>query len=92
LPSPLENWLMSSSVCAHSPGRPDDIVGRGMRIPDEIRGRAECARRIRWVDISNPTPFMLAMLLCGIGGILRARRRSLKRAPLCIDEVKKGGA
>jgi hypothetical protein len=38
-----------------------------------IRRQAECGRYIRWFDVSNPTPFMLAVLLFGIGWILGAR-------------------
>lgn len=72
LPSPLENSLMWSSSCS-------DSQGESM---DEIRGRAECGRSIRWIDVSNPTPFMLAMLLCGTGWILKARRSFPKPDPV----------
>ena len=71
LPSPLENSLMWSSTC--SANRMSDPM-------DEITGRAECGRSIRWVDVSNPTPFMLAALLCGIGAYLRKRRTTAKQA------------
>jgi hypothetical protein len=59
--SPLETMLMRSNMCVENRG-------------DDLAGQTKCGRSIRWIDISNPTPFMLAVVLIGAGVFLKARR------------------
>jgi len=39
---------------------------------------------IKWIDVTNPTPFLLALLLCGIGLILRTRLPTPEPESVCL--------
>ena len=59
--SPLEHAYMWSDNC---------VADRG----SDLVGQTACGRNIRWIDVSNPTPFMLAVLLVGVGVFERTRQ------------------
>jgi len=70
------------------------LVAHGGDPMEEIIARADCGRKIRWIDVSNPTPFMLAALLCGVGAFLKPRRKQPQREEVTsslLQGVEPGG-